>query len=293
MPRLIDPGTGDAIGVDELVEALETERWDPRDENSFAAMGAWLARLGRNRSFLADLAIDELERRFAGQAANGYGAQVLLLRPPAARYALRANFWPARGDAVVQAGGEASFFYDMPHDHNFSFLTVGYLGPGYWSDYYLYDGAPRLVGERAQLVFDGRRRLEPGQTMLYRAHRDVHVQLPPDAFSVTLNVLGADPAQAWRSQYRFDIAADTVAEALTVTPSEALVTVVARLGGEAGVGLAQEMARRRPAPRMRLTALAALCGEAARASCERAADDPDRLVRDGARALLAASSGAG
>lgn len=290
MPRLIAPGEGDAIGVEELVEALESERWDPRDEDSFAAMGVWLARLGRNRTFLADLAIAELESRFAGQGANGYGAQVLLLRAPAARYALRANFWPARGDAVVRAGGAASFFYDLPHDHNFSFLTTGYLGPGYWSDYYLYDGAPRLPGERAGLVFDGRRRLEPGQVMLYRAHRDVHVQLPPDAFSVTLNVLGYDPGQAWRSQYRFDIAADTVAEALTVTPAEALVTVAARLGGEGGVALAAEMAVRHPEARMRLTALEALAPVLPPAGAvslwEHAADDAERIVRTRARAAL-------
>jgi hypothetical protein len=284
VPRLIAPDAGDAIGLDELVEALETERWDPRDEDSFAAMGHWLARLGRNRTFLADLAIEELERRFAGQVANSYNAQVLLLRPPNARHALRANFWPARDEAVVQAGGAASFFYDLPHDHNFSFLTVGYLGPGYWSDYYLYDGAARLAGEPAGLVFEARRRLEEGQVMLYRAHRDVHVQLPPDAFSVTLNVLGHDPAQKWRSQYRFDTATDTIAEALTVTPAEALVTVAARLGGGGGAALAAEMAVRHPAARMRLTALAAVPADML---ARRAVDDSERVVREGARRLLA------
>jgi hypothetical protein len=52
---------------------------------------------------------------------------------------LRANFWPAREDPVVRASGPAAFFYDLPHDHNFPFLTYGYLGPGYWSDYFEYD----------------------------------------------------------------------------------------------------------------------------------------------------------
>ncbi|PZQ61182.1 MAG: transposase [Sphingomonas taxi] len=293
MPRVIAPGAGDAITLDELVDALEAERWDPRDEDAFAALGPWLARLGRNRDFLADLAIAELEQRFAGQEGNSYGAQVLMLRPPGTRYALRANFWPARDDAVVKAGGTAPFFYDLPHDHNFSFLTLGYLGPGYWSDYYLFDGAVAgLPGERARLVFDRRARLEPGKLMLYRAHHDVHVQLPPDSFSVSLNVLGYERGQPWRTQYRFDTAADTITQAMTTTPSEALVTLATRLGGEAGTALVADLSRRHPHPRLRATALAALRGALSPhelyATSERALGDGHPLVAATARATIAA-----
>lgn len=176
MPRLIDPGDDDAIDLEDLIEALEASNFDARDEDAFAAMGPCLARLGRNRRFLADLAIAELEQRFARQEANAYGAQVLLLAPPNRRFLLRANFWPARNDAAVRANGTAPFFYDLPHDHNFDFLTVGYLGPGYWSDYYEFGSdALGLPGEPANLKFVERSRLDEGKLMLYRAHRDVHV----------------------------------------------------------------------------------------------------------------------
>ncbi len=288
MPRVI-AGTDDgvAIGLDELCDALDAASWDPRDEDSFAEMGVWLARLERNRTFLSDLAIGELERRFAGQEGNSYGAQVLMLRPPGQRYALRANFWPALNDAVVRAGGTAPFFYDLPHDHNFSFLTVGYLGPGYWSDYYLFDGArDGDAGDAARLVFDERARLEPGKLMLYRAHRDVHVQLPPDSFSVSLNVLGYDRAQPWRTQYRFDVERNTIAQAMTATPSEALVTIAAHLGGEAGVALAAELALRHPHPRMRRTARACLPDVGHAALDARMADDADPRIARAARARL-------
>lgn len=293
MPRVIAPGDGNAITLDDLIEALEHERWDARDEESFAAMGPWLARLARNRTFLADLAIAELERRFAGQRDSGYGAQVLMLGPPSSRYALRAAFWPARDDAVVRAGGTAPFFYDLPHDHNFSFLTVGYLGPGYWSDYYRFDGrADVQPGDAAGLVFEERARLEPGKLMLYRAHRDVHVQRPPDRFSVSLNILGATPAQTWRTQYRFDTVADTVTHAMTTSTSEALVTLATRLGGEEGIALAAELAQRHPHPRMRATALTALAGGALDATslhalAERAIDDASPLVTRIAATALA------
>jgi hypothetical protein len=260
MPVILDPGVGDAIELDELAELLDATPFDVRDDASFASVAPLLARLGRNRRFLTDLAIDELKTRFSRQEEfSTYGAQVLMLRPANGRYVLRANFWPARDDAVVRASGTAPFFYDLPHDHNFPFLTYGYLGPGYWSDYYEFDGpGDALPGDAAHLRFVERSRLEPDKLMLYRAHRDVHVQLPPDAFSVSLNILGYDRAQPWRSQYRFDVASDTVAAALTTTPSEALATLAAQFGGGNGLDLVHSLLHRHPSARMRRTALDAL-----------------------------------
>ena len=263
MPRLIDAGAGDAISVEELVDALDATPFDVRDEDEFASLGPLLARLGRNREFLAELAIDELKTRCEGQhRTNGYGAQAFLLRPPNGRYVLRANFWPARDDPVTRASGTAAFFYDLPHDHNFPFLTYGYLGPGYWSDYYEYavERIAGVPGEDAGLRFVERSRLEPGKLMLYRMRRDVHVQLPPDSLSVSLNILGADPAQPWLDQYRFDIARGTIAAGLTCTGAEALVAIAVHLGN--GIDLADSLARRHPCERMRMTAIDALASAA-------------------------------
>ncbi|MCW3847002.1 transposase [Sphingomonas sp. LB-2] len=293
MPRLIDPGEGGAITLDELVEALDATPFDPHDEEEFAALGPLLARLGRNPDFLADLAIEELKSRCAGQAAaNGYSPQVVLLRPPNGRYVLRANFWPARDDPVTRASGAAAFFYDLPHDHNFPFLTYGYFGPGYWSDYYDYDveALTGLPGEGANLRFAERSKLDPGKLMLYRMRRDVHVQLPPDSFSVSLNILGSDPAQPWLDQYVFDIAANRIARAITSTAAEALLTLAAQMGGN-GLDLAAGFAARHSCERMRVTAIGALasaCPGEARAILEAAADSPSAYVAGHARQLLSA-----
>ncbi len=252
MPRLIDPEAGDAITLEDLVDALEASRFDAHDEDSFAALGPLLARLGRNRHFLAELAIEELKVRGTRQsAANGYGAQVFLLRPPNDRYVLRANFWPSRNDAILQASGTAPFFYDLPHDHNFPFLTLGYLGPGYWSDYYEHDG------DGTALRFVERARLAPDLLMLYRMQRDVHVQLPPDSFSVSLNILGAHPSHPWTDQHRFDLV-NGEAVCLTTAPAEGLAALATHLGGGNGLDLVEHLARRHPHPRMRATAIAAL-----------------------------------
>jgi hypothetical protein len=258
-------------------------------------LGPLLARLGRNADFLAGLAIDELKGQCEAQhRGNGYGAQVFLLRPPNGRYVLRANFWPARADPVVRASGPAAFFYDLPHDHNFPFLTYGYLGPGYWSDYFEYDVAALagVPGEDAHLRFVEHARLEPGKLMLYRMRRDVHVQLPPDSFSVSLNILGADPAQPWLDQYRFDIGRGVIAEGLTSTSAEALLAVAVHLGN--GEDLAAEFARRHPCDRMRVTALDALASaksSQADALLEAAASAASRYVAGHARLRLAARDG--
>ncbi len=295
MPVVIDPGAGDAIGLDDLVDALDRHDFDVRCAESFATAGPLLARLGRNRDFLADLAIESLKARCADQVAgNAYTAQVFLLRPGNGRYLLRANFWPAADDAVVRASGTAPFFYNMPHDHNFSFLTVGYLGPGYWSDYYDYDvtGLSGVIGEDAGLRFVERSRLEPGKLMLYRARHDVHAQLPPDSFSVSLNILGYDRAQPWWDQYRFDTAAGTLSGVLTTAPSEALVALASQFGGCNGIDLARDFAMRHPSPRMRMTALTALASTepdpAARFEIfVRATGDVDGYVAASARARIA------
>ncbi|MEP9401255.1 transposase [Sphingomonas sp. VNH70] len=291
MPRVIDPGAGEAIGLDDLVDLLHEAAIDVRDEDAFAALGPALARLGRNRRFLGDMALAELKQRCRGQrTGNAYGAQVLLLHPPDGRYVLRANFWPAAQDRALRAGGRAAFFYDLPHDHNFPFLTVGYHGPGYWSDDYRYDvtAIDGRLGEAAGLRYVGRSRLDSGRVLLYRMRDDVHVQLPPDAFSVSLNILGYDAAQPWLDQYRFDIRRDTIAEVLTSTPAEALLSLAVAIGLPDGIDLADSFARRHPCARMRLTALDALAqalpGDTRR--FVRACDDPDPRVAGYARQWL-------
>ena len=76
-----------------------------------------------------------------------------MLHRASEKYFIRANFWPSERDSVFKASGTSPFFYHVPHDHNFSFLTVGYLGPGYWSEYYEYDydKVVGLPGEKVDL----------------------------------------------------------------------------------------------------------------------------------------------
>lgn len=263
MPRVIARHDNAACQLGECIAALGQSGFEPRDEASLLHAAGWLQRLGNNRDFLAALMLAELAARYEeDDGARVYGPQVIMLSALGGEFFLRANIWPSREEHAFRASGGDAFVYGLPHDHNFDFLTLGYFGPGYWSDYWEYDGraVAGAVGEKAGLRFVERARLEPGRTLHYRAHRDVHSQLPPDALSVSLNVMHAGGAQGWLDQYRFDTARDEIAAVLGAGASEVFLRLAVGLGGEEARDLAERFARSHPSDRMRLTALEAQAG---------------------------------
>ena len=286
MPRIIPCGDEPALELGDLIATLNDERFDPADEESFAAAGPLLKGLAANRSFLADIAVAELKDRCGRQAReNRYSSQVVMLHRASEKYFIRANFWPSPRDSVFKASGTSPFFYHVPHDHNFSFLTVGYLGPGYWSEYYEYDYATvvGLPGEKVDLRFVEKAKLDPGKVMLYRAHRDVHNQLPADAMSVSINIMEASPHLPFLSQYRFDPAKCEIAGILTRTSSEALLALAANHEGGNARDLVEDFAARHPCDRLRFTTLRELASAQANVDAslrilEQGMADPNELV---------------
>ncbi|MGE0178423.1 MAG: transposase [Sphingomonas sp.] len=295
MPRVVATETEERWELAELVEHLESGRIDPRDEDHFAAFGPALRKLANNRTFLADLMIAELKERCDDQVRdNQYSAQVVMLHVSASGYLIRANFWPALKDSVIRHSGTDPFLYGVPHDHNFSFLTVGYLGSGYWSDYYEYDYADVVgfPGEPVNLHFVEKARLDLGKVMLYRAHRDVHLQLPADDMSVSLNILETSSSAVFRDQYRFDVETGHIAAVMTRMSLEPMLALAAHFGGDAGEDLIGDFAMRHPSDRVRWCALkaraSALPGLDARiAAFEEGARSDSRLVAGMARAEVA------
>ncbi|MET0588578.1 MAG: hypothetical protein ABWZ75_08650 [Novosphingobium sp.] len=98
--------------------------------------------------------------------------------------------------------------------------------------------------------------------MLYRAHRDVHRQLPPDALAVSLNIMHTSGAQAWLDQYSFDLEQRRVGRIVSNGSSEAFMRIAVGLGGDDALDLARRFGQRHPSNRMRLAAWSALAGAA-------------------------------
>ncbi len=266
MPRVIEMADNTSISVAECSEILHASGFDPRDEGSLLHAAWQLRRLGNDQAFLGDLLIDQLAARHRDEPQDSaYGPQAIMLsRPAGGDFFLRAAIWPSAQDHIVRASGDASFVYGLAHDHNFDFLTVGYFGPGYWSDYYEYDyeAVAGAAGEDVGLRFVERSRLEPGKLMHYRAHRDVHAQLPADSLSVSLNVMHASGAQGWLDQYGFDVAEGRITRVLSNGASEAFLRIAVGLGGDEAKDLATRFARHHPSDRMRIHALDALASVA-------------------------------
>jgi len=264
MPVIIDTNETDAIELNELVSYLQDEKIDTLDQDSMLTAGFMLKRLANNRTFLSDLALAELKnRKNLGAAANRYGPQVIMLYPPQRReqnFFLRANFWPSRQDHIFRSSGPEQFFYHHPHDHSFNFLTVGYFGPGYSSNYYTYDytetsGYP---GEAVDLKFVETMALEEGKVMLYRACVDIHDQLPPESMSISLNIMELSVRGGCLDQYSFDTGTGTVDKMLNRMSMACLMPLIAASGEPDGLDYLHETAKSHLTGRVRLSAIRGL-----------------------------------
>lgn len=263
MPQIIDNPSDEDCSLPECIEALAESGFDPCDPDSTAHAAGWLKRLTNNRSFLADLLIDRLTGRGAGEIESGYGPQAIILSPlrqhARGGMFLRANIWPSEQDLCFKTSGAQSFVYGVPHDHNFAFLTSGYLGPGYRSDYfeYDYDSVVGYPGEKANLRFIERSALHEGKLMLYRAHRDIHSQLPPESLSVSLNVMHVDPSQCWFDQYGFDLERREVTKVLSPNATETFLRVAVATNSDEALEFAEQTGRGHPSDRLRLASFEA------------------------------------
>ena len=287
MPAIIDIPTEIGCSLAQAADALATSNFDPRDEDSTRNAAYWLKRLNNNQSFLGDLLLERLKAQGKATIESGYGPQAIILSPMRGRMFLRANIWPSESDLCFKNSGSQTFVYGVPHDHNFSFLTSGYLGPGYRSDYYTYeyDDVAGFPGERANLHFEGRSQLSQGKLMLYRAHLDVHSQLPPESLSVSLNVMHVDAAQCWYDQYGFDTEADEVSRVLSPNATEVFLRTAVASGSEEALDYAQWVGATHPSERLRLASFEARAG---RLSDVRERDDLWREAERGGSRMVAA-----
>jgi len=255
MPQLIECDEPRQCSLEECVEALAKAPFDPADPDNVQASVRWLRKLTNNRSFLGDFLINQLKDQYRNPAVqSGYGPQAIALSDKVGGTFLRANIWPSERDHCFQSSGAKTFVYGVPHDHNFSFLSSGYLGPGYRSDYYEYDyeTVAGYAGEKVPLRFVERSALAEGKMMLYRAHHDIHSQIPPERLSVSLNIMHIGPAQGWHDQYGFDLEEGTVARVLSPNSTEVFLRMAIATGQDEALDLAQQFGQRHPSDRLRL-----------------------------------------
>lgn len=259
MPVHIDIDSDETTSLEDYLEYVRTEV-DISDDESIIDSAPMLKALSNNRTFLAEQVNKELNDIANLQDDNRYSAQVIMLGM-GKDWFVRANFWPSDKESVVRSSGADPFFYFKPHDHNFSFLTVGYYGPGYWSDYYTYDHSKVIGynGEHVDLQFVERARLEEGKLMLYRGCYDIHNQLLPDSFSISLNLMqNIQERQVRTNQYFIDIKNSCVRTIANRTSPPLMLTIAAYIGNDTTDEILERLLEPDYCPRTRVAAYKAL-----------------------------------
>ena len=290
MALTIPVDTERAISLEEYLDFVRG-RLRVRDLDAVRDSAPRLAQLANDRAFLARRLGEELSDWRAFQPDNAFTAQSFLLGAGDDFY-LRANIWmPPEELRLPRDRGNHLFSYQIPHDHNFSFLTVGYWGSGYETTIFEYDRSlvSGRAGEPVHLRFLERTSLPRRKVMFYRALTDVHSQEPPEEFSISLNLVL--PLAEPQEQLFFDLASSTVTGHGSAPGADiaALCRLATYLGGAHTLPALEEIAHRHACRRARVAAYgawSALAPEAEREVWRQALDDPAPLIRDEARSRL-------
>lgn len=288
-----------AIETDEVVELNEYIEYvqkhvDLLDTESIAASAPKFRALMNNRKLITGVLNRELADWKTFQGGNTYTAQTFMLGS-APGFFIRVNIWaPPSTIPEVRAAEAQNFYYLVPHDHNFTFMTGGYLGAGYRTSIWEYDHAniAGIKGERVDLRFLERTSLPAGKIMMYRKSVDVHSQEHADEFSISLNlmVLPDETVTNRANQMIFDTANNTVKSVLSSSAGRVMLCDLAHhVGDGETAGLLDSLSTIHPDSRVRATCIRSLVKmhpDQAESIFERATKDPHPYVRHlGAQAL--------
>jgi hypothetical protein len=131
-------------------------------------------------------------------------------------FGLRANVWPTLRHSTPYVDQEALLYaYDLPHNHDFTFLTVGHFGEGYETD--LYEVDPATItgesGQKVELKNHSRQQLAPGKVLAFSAYSDLHTQFPPSTLSISINLIIVEAGKSGEQVF-FDTVNSTVSGAI-------------------------------------------------------------------------------
>jgi hypothetical protein len=291
------PKDSGAIELNDFMAAVH-DTVDPDDIESIEAVAPLMKQLGNNRWFVAEKLNEDL-KHWPVNALSLYSLQagVMLTSGP---FTVCMVLWPTLPDdpRLSKLRAPLYSYYDM-HDHNFLFMTVGYYGPGYVSKIYEYDSdrVVGYIGEKVDIKFLEETALPMGKVMYYRPFRDIHTQLPPTEFSMSINLLVDNPKLiGLRDQYYFDSVTSTITGYVESNSSKRIsqLDLIRFVGDDNSIDILWSLAKSHPCKRTRLTAMrtiAAMRPDEAERAQNLATSDSSELVRRGAALLLEPASG--
>jgi hypothetical protein len=205
------PNTLKEISFDEYRERIGQQH-ALTDPDSIMATAPLLKALAADKFLLVRHINEHLSDPASSDRNNNYSALSFIIGRGNG-FTVRANLWPRHSSYTADnLSTKVSHNFDIPHNHNFELLTVGFAGVGYETIIHEVDET-RIVGfpgEKVDLRFLEQTTLPEGKVMFYRRFKDVHIQLPPKELSISLNLLVRDDAGVSGSQYTFDFEKKTI-----------------------------------------------------------------------------------
>ena len=247
--------TDQILELDEYVDYVK-HNVDLLDLDSIAASAPQFRALMNNRRVITDVINQQLTDWSTFQAGNTYTAQTFMLAFSPGFY-LRANIWAPLSDIPeIRAAESQNYYYMIPHDHNFSFMTGGYLGSGYRTAIWEYDHETiaGVRGEKVDLRFLEHTSLPEGKIMVYRKSIDVHHQEHADEFSISLNlmVIPDETVTNRSNQFIFDSDAGSLKSVLSSSAGRiAFCELAQHVGDSKTAGLLDELSTLHPDSRLR------------------------------------------
>lgn len=241
------------INLSEFIETLEVNGYDFDSYDDLIDASAHLFKLCNNKTFLVDYLNSELKDLLSFSFKNVYGPQSFVIHSNE-RFFLRANVWKpiSKVEKILP-----NFRYDAVHDHNFDIVTVGYIGSGYQSHFY--HCANRVVGylgEKVDIKLKETLTLKEGTTLLIKAKDDIHEQLPPEEFSISINLIPRN-LRSSGPQLEFDVDRKIVCRYLHSQNIDTLLILAGIIGNENTIEHLQAIAQSTDSPIQR-----ALCSSA-------------------------------
>lgn len=287
----------DPISIEGYVDHI-LHNVDIKDVESLSEAAPQLKSLSNNKRIVIDIFNRNLENFISRKRTSQYNPQSFIIASHISKeksFFVRGNIWSAISENnTVKALEERVFSYNIAHDHNFHFMTVGYYGPGYSTRIYEYDRAKVSghIGEEVDLNFLEETTLPEGKVMLYRPGKDVHLQIPPKQMSISLNLMIGDAAQQSCEQYFFDVDAKKIVGypfLAAIFRRSSLIQLAAFFGDERTSELLQNIAISQPGARNRVTAIDSLIrldSTDLASLLERSVNDNDESVRQYSRLAI-------
>ena len=206
MARIFPPRSDiGALDLDGFLATVEALHFDPGSAEFIEGCAQALARLASHRTLIDDFVA---KLRTPADWARDFAAPQSFFLGKSRRFTLRANVWlPPRADTSTVGELERKLYaYELAHNHDIGFLTVGFFGPGYETDLYEIDESKLAgtAGEPVDLGQPRRAQLTQGTVIHFRAHEDIHIQHQPTSLSMSINLIFGEP-EVHRDQLLFDV----------------------------------------------------------------------------------------